>query len=266
MMHTTQGSGDPRSETIVAGGTLTDRVTEVLLQKIRSGEFAVNDRLPTELALAQRFEVSRTVIREAVSRLKSEGLVETRQGSGTVVVEPSLNAPFRIELDAKDLLQAVLRVVELRRGLEGEMAALAAERRSEEQNAAIREAALAIDRAVSAGGDGVDEDLAFHAAISAATGNPLYTSLLSFLSQYLREGVRVGRMNEAFREDVIGQLRQEHGAIVDAIARRDAAAARAAAGRHLDNVAMRLRNADAGFWTSKGGEIAHRLARTGVGM
>jgi DNA-binding FadR family transcriptional regulator len=253
-----------QTEPIAAAGTLADRVTEVLLQKIKSGEFAVNSRLPSELVMAERFAVSRTVIREAVSRLKSEGLVETRQGSGTIVVEPSISAPFRIDVDVKDSMQAVLRVLELRRGLEAEMAALAAERRTDAQNTQIKQALRDIDQAVLAGRDGVDEDLAFHKAISQATGNPLYTSLLQFLSQFLQAAIRVVRIHEAQQKDFNGQLQAEHGAIADAIARQDASAARTAAWRHMENAAARIKAADDGFWNSEGGEVARSLAKSEV--
>jgi DNA-binding FadR family transcriptional regulator len=245
-----------------AGGTLADRVTELMLQKIKNGEFARHARLPSELALAQRYGVSRTVIREAVSRLKAEGLVETRQGSGTVVLDASLSAPFRIEVDASDARQAVLRVIELRRGLEAEMAALAAERRTPAQSGQIMAALLAIEAAVADGQDGVEQDLAFHTAISDATGNPLYTSLLQFLSQFLRAAVEVGRISAAQRDDFSGQLKEEHSAIAQAIARQDAPGARAAAHQHLDNVALRINAADARFWNSEGGEAAHKLAKS----
>ena len=254
-----------QAEPIATAGTLADRVTEVLLQKIKSGEFPLNSLLPSELVMAERFSVSRTVVREAVSRLKSEGLVETRQGKGTVVLEIKTAAPFRIDVDMKDSVQAVLRVIELRRGLEAEMAALAAERRTDAQNAHIQQTLHAIDQAVLAGRDGVDEDFAFHSAISEATGNPLYTSLLEFLSQFLRAAINVGRINEAQREDFIGQLKNEHGAIADAIERRDVVAARAAARLHLENVAVRINAADAGFWNSEGGKVARKLAKSNVG-
>ena len=253
-----------QAEPIAAPGTLADRVTGVLLQKIKSGEFAVDARLPSELALAQRFAVSRTVIREAVSRLKSEGLVEARQGSGTVVLAPSITAPFRIDVDLNDSMQAVLRVIELRRGLEADMAALAAERRTEVQNKHIKQALLAIDKAVAAGRDGVEEDLAFHAAISHATGNPLYTSLLQFLSQFIRAAIKVGRVHEAQRADFSGLLKAEHGAIAQAIARKDPSGARAAAWQHLENVAARINAADDGCWNREAGEPAGRLAASEV--
>jgi GntR family transcriptional repressor for pyruvate dehydrogenase complex len=253
---------DGAQETPEAGGTLADRVTESLLQKIKSGQFAVHARLPSELALAQRYAVSRTVIREAVSRLKSEGLVETRQGSGTVVLGASLSAPFRIDVDASDARQAVLRVIELRRGLEAEMAALAAERRTQAQSEQIMEALGAIDTAMANGQDGVEQDLAFHTAISDATGNPLYTSLLQFLRQFLRAAISIGRISASERDDFSVQLKQEHGAIADAIARQDAVAARAAAHQHLNNVALRINAADASFWNSEGGQAARTLANS----
>ena len=255
----------PQGEPSAAGGTLADRVTDVLAQKIKSGEFAVNTRLPSELVLAQQFSVSRTVIREAVSRLKSEGLVETRQGSGTVVLAASMSAPFRIDLDMNDdAMQAVLRVIELRRGLEAEMAALAAERRSEAQSEQIHLALLAIDEAVAAGQDGVEQDLAFHTAISEASGNPLYTSLLQFLSQFLRAAISVGRTSETQRVEFRGQLKAEHSAIAQAIARQDVAAAHAAARRHLENVAVRINAVDARFWNSEDGKVMRTLERTEI--
>ena len=116
-------------ERITAAGTLTDRVFEALKQLINGEDFQPGSRLPSELKMASRFGVSRTVIREAVSRLKSEGLVESRQGSGVFVRERNMHAPFRIDPSIMDSIQSVLQVVELRLSLEGEIAALAARRR-----------------------------------------------------------------------------------------------------------------------------------------
>jgi DNA-binding FadR family transcriptional regulator len=253
-----------RAAPIAANGTLADRVTEVLMQKIKHGEVAVNTRLPSESELANQFAVSRTVIREAISRLKSEGLVEARQGKGTIVLASTTAAPFRIDPEVKESLEAVLRVVELRRGLETEMTALAAQRRTDAQNNRIQQALRDIDAAVLAGRDGVEEDLAFHAAISEASGNPLYTSLLQFLSQFLRDAIRVGRINESGRNEFMGQLNAEHRAIADAIDKQDIAAGRIAAWQHLDNVATRMHSVDERFWESEGGTVARRLAKTGV--
>ncbi|NMG73615.1 FadR/GntR family transcriptional regulator [Aromatoleum diolicum] len=251
-----------RPESLTVDGTLADRVRTILEQRIKGGEFPPHSHLPSEPVLAERFRVSRTVIREAVSRLKSEGLVETRRGSGTIVLEPNLATPFRIDVDVRDSAAAVLRVIELRRGIEAEMAALAAERRTATQLAQIRKALAAIDHATQAGGDGVAEDLALHTAISQATGNSLYTSLLNFLTQFIQAAIRVTRTNEAQRDDLAQHTRSEHAQLVDAIARKDVAAARAAALEHMENTAKRVREADPSFWTGQAGEIAQRLART----
>lgn len=252
----------PPTETLRKTDTLSDQVTHILLKEIRAKRFPVHSRLPSEAEMAKRFGVSRTVIREAVSRLKSEGLVDTRQGSGTRVLAPNIATPFRLDIHLQDSVQAVLRVIELRRGVEAEMAALAAERRSDAQHAHIKKAFNAIKKAERAGHDGVDEDVAFHTAISQACGNPLYTSLLSFLSRYLRTAILVTRSNEAQRDDFSRQVHSEHAAIMDAISRQDPAAARAAALHHMEGAASRLKSADATFWTVHMGEAVQRLTAT----
>lgn len=246
-----------------AKSTLADRVTTTLYDQIRQGDFASGERMPSENELTERFQVSRTVIREAISRLKSEGLVGSRRGSGTVVLAPNNATPFRLDIDVQDSIQAVLRVIELRRGVEGEMAALAAQRRTKTQNQRIRQALKNIDKAVQEGRDGVQEDFAFHAAISEAAHNPLYTSLLQFLSQFLQAAIRVARINEARREDFRQQVRDEHAVIAQAITDGDADAARAAALRHMENSAVRIQAADTAFWASEGGKAARHLAQAG---
>ncbi|MEN3277839.1 MAG: GntR family transcriptional regulator, transcriptional repressor for pyruvate dehydrogenase complex [Massilia sp.] len=250
------------NESVGLPATLADRVTDVLLEKIRGGEFAAGDRLPSEAALAQRFNVSRTVIREAVSRLKAEGLVATHQGKGTLIVGAGQSARFQIDVNVDGVVSAVLRVMELRSGLEAEVAALAAERRTATQNAEIQRALRAIDEAVADGRNGVDEDLAFHNAIANATGNPLYTSLLCFLRQFLREAVTLGRMSEPRFGDVEAQLRDEHHAVAEAIARQDVEGARAAARHHIANVAARIRGADVDLWSEASREVARKLAKS----
>ncbi|GAB2898395.1 FCD domain-containing protein [Paraburkholderia jirisanensis] len=240
-------------------GTLADRVTAVLLDKIKGGEFPAGTRLPTEQVICERFGVSRTVVREAISRLKSDGLVEVRQGSGTVVREPNRTTAFRLDVDPQDSVDAVLRVTELRRGVEAEAAALAAQRRTRTQLADIKRALAAIDAAAKQQRDGVDEDLAFHMAISRATGNPLYPSLIEFISQFIHAAIRVTRTNEARRDDFSTQVRNEHRAIFDAIAAQDASAARQATITHIDNAGARIQEADSSFWEGVGSAAVRPL-------
>ncbi len=219
---------------------LSDRLAVLLGDEIGAGVLRPGDRLPTEQQLAQWHGVSRTVVREAVHQLKSRQLVVSRQGSGVFVAPTPLNQPLAFDPAVLGSVQAVVHVVELRRVIEAEMAAFAAERATRTQIAALRRALKAIDAAAAAGQDGVAEDLTFHRAIGEATGNPQFTLLLGFLEQYLREGMRITRGNEARRLDFMQAVRVEHGAIVEAIAARDPALARRRAREHMAHSEQRL--------------------------
>lgn len=250
----------PRAAKTAFEPTLADRVTQLLADQLRSGVYPVNSRLPTEKTIAENFGVSRTVVREAISRLKSEGLVETRQGSGTAVLDPKSSAAFRLASAGSNPAEGVLRIIELRCGIEAQMAALAAERRTAAELAEIKRAMKAIDQAVASGGDGVKEDLEFHMAISRATRNPYYTDLLGMLTRALHDAIRVTRSNEARRTDFTDAVRAEHHAICAAIVARDPEAARAAALGHMESTVSRMSVADEEFWTGERREAAQRLA------
>ena len=227
--------------------SLTDHVTQELSSLILSGAYSPGARLPTESEAGTHFGVSRTVIREAVARLKSSGLVESRQGSGLYVRHPNAQMLFRIDPDSIDeSYESVLPIVELRRGVEVEAAALAAERRTGAQLGAIRAALAGISRAEAAGEDGVDADMEFHRAIVRAAGNPHYLAFWSFIGQFIRGAMRTTRANEARREDFAAQVRAEHKAIVDAIARGSEDAAREAALLHSEMAVVRLQEARGG--------------------
>lgn len=242
--------------------TLADQIADALTRQIREGAYPVNSRLPTEKLMTEQYGVSRTVVREAISRLKSEGLVETRQGSGTVVLDPKHSESFRLGWNDLDPMQAVLHIIELRRGLEVEMVALAAQRRTDADLANIEHALQAIDGAVRAGKDGVLEDLAFHMTISRATNNPHYTALLGMLTRALEDSIKLTRDYDASNHDLEAQVRSEHRAIFSAIKNQDVTAARAAAFLHMGNTAGRLRMADKKYWEGASLTAAQRLART----
>lgn len=113
----------------------------------------------------------------------------------------------------------------------------------------MRQALAAIDAAVAVGGDGAEEDLAFHRSIAESTGNTVMVSTVRYLGEVLRSGIRVTRANEARRGDFIEAVRQEHHAILAAVEAGAAEEARAAARLHLKHAAARLQDADDGFWT-----------------
>jgi len=219
---------------------LSDRLAALLARQVEDGSLKPGDRLPTEPQLAAAHGVSRTVVREAVHQLKSQGLLRSRQGLGVFVAVPPANKPLAFDPTVLESIDAVAQIVEVRRALESEIAALAAQRATRTQVAALRRALVAIDKASAAGGDGVNEDLAFHRAVADASGNPQFSRLLGFLEQYLREAIRVTRGNEARYVEFSDQVRDEHRALVDAIAEGDSEQARRLAAAHMEHAARRL--------------------------
>ncbi|MBS0292695.1 MAG: FadR family transcriptional regulator [Proteobacteria bacterium] len=243
---------------VASGARLADKVADVLATEIRSGRLALGDRLPTETALATQFAVSRTVVREAVSRLKSLGLVDSRQGSGVFVCGAGAE-PLRFEGAHLASREAVEQLAELRRPLESEVAALAAERRTPQDMARIRAAIATLGQAVAAGGSGAEQDLAFHLAIAEAARNPFLMDTLQYLHGFLQEAIRVTRANEARRDDFTREVAAEHARIADAIEAGDSVAAREAAKTHMDNAIRRIRLADSAFWQQEGARLARPL-------
>jgi GntR family transcriptional repressor for pyruvate dehydrogenase complex len=247
---------------ITGNKTLADQVTEALMNKVLADEFA-GSQLPSEQAMAEGFGVSRTVVREAISRLKSEGLIQTRQGRGAFVRADRFDVPYRMDLNSEDLVGSLLHIIELRQGLDAEIAFLAAERRKRDQMAAIRRALADIERASKAGRDAVAEDLNFHLSIAKATGNPLFPELLRFLSRFLYAAVRLTRANEDRRREFSEQVRIEHAAIAEGIDRHDPEAAATAAKTHMLNAAARIKSADPEFWTIALRRLVENLDSTG---
>lgn len=219
---------------------LSDRLASLLAEQIESGKLRAGERLPTEPELVRIHGVSRTVIREAVNQLKSRSLVVSRQGSGVYVSASRPTQALAFDPAVLGSMTSVVQVVEVRRALEGEIAALAALRARRPDILAIRRALESIDTATAKGGDGVLEDLAFHRSIAQATSNPQFTLLIGFLEQYLHEAVRVTRANEERMQGFADQVHAEHYAIFNAIEAGDPVVARAAATEHMVQAAGRL--------------------------
>ena len=246
---------------VSSGARLSDQVAEQLAAEIRRGGLAAGDKLPTEARLALQFGVSRTVVREAVSRLKSLSLVDSRQGSGVFVTANASFAPLNFEARHAASQEAVVQMVEVRRALEAEVAALAAQRRTAADMRRIRAAVKALDTAVQRGGDGVSEDVQFHRAIADAARNPFLLQTLEYLGQFLHGATQVTRANEARRLDFAQQVHDEHAAIVQAVEAGEPEAARLAAAGHMGNAIARIRSADPAFWVQEGERLAQTLVQ-----
>jgi GntR family transcriptional repressor for pyruvate dehydrogenase complex len=227
------------STTNLRSNNLVEQLSTLLATQIVSGERAAGSRLPTEERLATDFGVSRTVVREAIARLKSDGLVITRQGLGAFVAQSLLGRPFRIGSDSKHPNQIVQEVFELRIGVETEAAALAAERATVAQIKEIRTALKALNRAGRQGSNGVEEDLLFHRAIARGANNSVYDDFVEFLESHIRSQLSISRVNSG-KAGLLGDIQLEHEAIYEAIAAHDPAAARQAAHAHMGNGMARL--------------------------
>lgn len=228
--------------------SLAHEVVDALAGRIREGSLAPGGKLPTEAAIMEEFGVSRTVVREAISRLQAAGLVETRHGIGTFVVGLGEPTTFRIAPEQLGTLQDVIAVLELRIGVETESAALAAARRTEENLRALRHALHAFTSAVQAGRDAVGPDFQFHLEIARATQNHHFADLVTTLGGMMIPRARLeppGPLTPE-REAYLRRVNSEHENIVDAIARQDPEAARAAMRTHLANSRERRRRAAEG--------------------
>lgn len=224
--------------------TLAAQLVQTLAERIRAGDLRVDERLPTEAALMDAHGVSRTVVREALSQLQAQGLVATRHGVGTFVLDGAAAAPFRIRAQQLATLQDVVALLELRIGVETEAAALAAQRRTDANLAALREALLRFQAALARGDDGVAADVRFHAEVARSTQNAHYLRLLESLGTQLIPRARLQSAAATGTDAMATYLQRvhaEHEAIVDAIARHDVDGARAAMRTHLGNSRERRR-------------------------
>ncbi len=224
------------------GRGLAHSLVDDFSARIRDGALRPGDKLPTESEIMQAYGVSRTVVREALSKLQAGGLVETHHGVGTFVLQPRAGAVFR--LDAGEIATSVdvLAVLELRISLETESAGLAASRRTEEQLLAMRTALDDFERNVTAAGDTVAPDFRFHLQIAQATGNPYFADIMSHLGTTIIPRTRISAIRNLDPGGVyLSRVNREHEEIYAAIARRDAESARAAMRIHLTNSRERLR-------------------------
>lgn len=216
---------------------LSEEVSAELDARILRGDYAPGAQLPTEKVLAETFGVSRAVVREAIARLKADGLIETRQGAGAFVAENPKSLNFRIAPGGED---GLLHIFELRTMIESAVADLAARRRTADDIAAMRDALRRMDEALAAEGDGSEADDDFHLAIAAATHNQYVLRLSEFLGRQFSESRRMAWVDHPRGMESPRQAQREHFILLDAIAAGDPAAARAAAHVHLRGAAERV--------------------------
>ncbi|WP_341958527.1 FadR/GntR family transcriptional regulator [Pseudomonas sp. RC10] len=216
----------------------TDLVTD-LSQRILMGSIAPGEKLPSESEIVRQHGVSRTVVREAISKLQASGLVETHQGKGTFVLQRTEQSGMRLNVETAF---SVRHIIELRLGLETQAVALAAQRRSQEQLSAMRLALDDYQDLLAKEDSCVEADRRFHLLIAEATGNPYFVEILQNLGNAVIPRSRIATSERAgtslTNHAYLANL--EHEAILAAIRRQDPDAARAAMLTHLSNSRERL--------------------------
>jgi GntR family transcriptional repressor for pyruvate dehydrogenase complex len=216
-------------------------VVSYVTTRVQQGAISPGDKLPTELEIMGLMGVSRTVVREAISRLQAAGVVETRHGIGTFVMAP----PPMLVLDPPTVgtVLDLLAILELRISIETEAASLACSRRTPEQLIELRSALDTFSAAVHGGGATVPSDSDFHLLIARCSGNRYFYDILQHLgtNSIPRARVDSARLADDDPARYMQRILDEHENIYQAIARADSETARAAMRHHLSNSRERLR-------------------------
>ncbi|MFZ6773521.1 FadR/GntR family transcriptional regulator [Undibacterium sp. SXout7W] len=225
---------------------LAQSVVAYITESIRNGSLIPGEKLPTESEIMRIQGVSRTVVREAISHVQAAGLVETRHGIGTFVLEPQVTQQH-LGIDPTTIvtMRDVLAILELRISLETESAGLAATRRTESQLQQIRAALDTFQHAAATGENAVASDVQFHLQIAQASGNRYFHDILNHLGSNIIPRARINSAKIAQDEpsSYMERVNREHEDIFNAIARQDSESARAAMRTHLSNSRERLRRA-----------------------
>jgi GntR family transcriptional repressor for pyruvate dehydrogenase complex len=231
-------------------GSFAEQVERMLRAQIEGGGVGPGDKLPSESGLMAQFAVSRTVIREAVSRLQAAGLVETYRGKGTFVLTRPSEETFRPHPHRVHTVANRIELIDFRLGVEVEAASLAALRHTPGQLADISDALDAFRASRTKPSGAVEADFRFHLNIAVASNNHYFVELMSSLGPTMiaMPQTRLRSANESERDEHFSRVVFEHEAILTAIQRRDAAGANAAARVHLANSRDRLERRPPSGW------------------
>ncbi|MCR1785274.1 FadR family transcriptional regulator [Nocardioides carbamazepini] len=214
--------------------SLADQVAEALLERIRSGEWALGAKLPAETTLGPQLGVGRSTVREAIRQLAGLGVLQTRQGAGVFVVSLDVDEDWDLVLRRVDITT----VLEARISIESEAAALAAERRTPSDIRRMRSALEHRAGARSTIEELVDADLAFHRSILSASHNEILVGLFDDFTPRQRQAmVEMLRIHHEFGSD------EDHGAhaqVLEAIVARDPERARALSRDDLKSLKLSL--------------------------
>lgn len=220
--------------------TLDSAILDSLATFVDEQGITPGSRLPSERVLGEALGVGRSSVREALKRWEALGIISLHQGRGAflkVAVSPNLlHVPLVLARPNK--VRDLLQILQVRRALEGEAAAICATSASDESVAGIGAALLRLETAHAAG-NGSDADWEFHQSIYNATGNPFFPQLIQLMRDLLHQLWE----NALHLKDFAETSYPFHRTMYEAIARRDASAARTEAWKLIDSVEHEIREA-----------------------
>ena len=219
--------------------SLVDRVVSVIRDEIEAGRFAPESRLPTEHQLAEQLSVSRSVVREAVSRLRADGVLVARRGLGSFISSRPKGEVFRLPRTLPTDLH-LPQLFEMRLWAEVQAASIAALRHSEEDLANMQAALRAMDENRSNFATAGAADVAFHRIIAGATRNEYFNAFHDFIGSQLQAARRASWENSASYAGGSNSAQAEHLRLFEAIKAGDQVRAARAAEAHLRAAANRL--------------------------
>ncbi|MGH6762626.1 MAG: FadR/GntR family transcriptional regulator [Phyllobacterium sp.] len=218
--------------------SLADLVFERMHRAIKSGAYQPDERLPTEHDLAAEFEVSRPIIREALRRLREQGLIYSRRGAGSFVRALGLKEP--LGFGQLENLADLLNCYEFRLNVEPAAAAAAAARHDTASLAAIRQALELMRDATNRQSHREDADFQFHLAIARAAQNRYFSTAMEALKDHIAVGMKFHGVSVKREDAGLRRVFAEHEAIAEAIAAGDSAAAKQLMHDHLAGSRQRL--------------------------
>jgi len=211
----------------VKRGNLSAGIADRLRTQIDQGRFEPGEQLPGHRELASIFGVSVGSVREALSMLITEGYIETRAGRGTFVAARAGGSPVRRPAPVRPLeRKAIEELVEAREVLELQIAAMAARRASPAQVEELRRRLARLEEAASSPADFLDADLEFQVVLAEAAGNRYLVQAMTEIRLLLKEDMELAAETAIRRFGDLGLGVESHRRLVDAIAERDAEAAR----------------------------------------
>lgn len=205
-----------------------ETVIEQLRYSVEQGWYKPGDKLPSERELSEQLSISRNVVREALSILQTSRIIEVRPGIGAFLVDSDIDVILEQIMEVitdEDSEVQLIDLLELRQGIEAIAIYAATEKADENDLQEINNALSALEKEVSNGNLGAEEDLDFHMTIGKVSKNKMVIDILNLISEQILEALEETR-NKLIEEKKVEQFIGDHRRIYEAIVSGDAIEAR----------------------------------------